>query len=419
MNTPPRIAVVGAGAAGLMSAWLLQEDNDVVVFEAADRPGGHIYTVMVEVGEHTIPVELGAEFFFEHGYSGLVSLIKRFQIPRKTESLAVSMTLKGRTIQVPPRTGPALWRCLSPATIRRLYWLRAFGAAAEELVDNKDWSVSVQRLIEQANVPSDVATDLIIPLIASSWGVPRALAAELSAYSVVQVMGLRLRHPPHGITVEGGLRTYTDALIADAPRMALRLGTPAQSIVPVEDGVMVHTAAGPERFDAVILACDWHNSATLCARSSHLTHWHRAFSSFEDYSAHVAVHRELSFMPRNRSLWGRSNFTFPPDEEPRTTVWSGFSTKHDVFRTWLGDGESPPPSTTHTARYRHIAITPAHHQRQRRLAELQGTNSVWAVGMYTDGVDNHESALRSALRVCERLTPHAERVQWFAPKVSG
>jgi len=39
-----RIAVVGSGVAGLTAAYVLQQDADVSLYEAADRLGGHADT---------------------------------------------------------------------------------------------------------------------------------------------------------------------------------------------------------------------------------------------------------------------------------------------------------------------------------------------------------------------------------------
>ena len=42
-----RIAIIGAGIAGLTCAHLLHPRHEITVFEAAERPGGHTPTVEV------------------------------------------------------------------------------------------------------------------------------------------------------------------------------------------------------------------------------------------------------------------------------------------------------------------------------------------------------------------------------------
>lgn len=415
-----RIAVIGAGSAGLTSAWLLQAEHDVVVFEADGRAGGHVNTVVVEVDGRSVPVELGAEFFFQEGYGGLHALLGRFGIAPIRERLCVSLTTPERTSPavVPPVHPRALATCLPPRTLRDLFWLWRFGVAGERVVAEVDWGVSVERLVERCGAPRDVADRLILPLVAASWGVTREQAAAFAAYSVVRVMGLRASQDPHSFRLPGGFATYIERLQQDSPRCERRFHTPVQGVDRTDAGLLVRAGGAAEAFDAVILACDWRNSAAMCAGSPHLDAWARAFRDFEDYDTTVAVHRDLAQMPASRHHWGASNFFLTREARPRTTVWSGRPSGAAVFRTWLRPDEPAPPSTTHVARYRHVACTTAHPARQAALARLQGTAGVWAAGMYTDGVDNHESALRSALRVAERIAPTSERVRWFAPRVS-
>ena len=62
-SAPPaqRIAVVGAGVTGLVTATLLRSaGHDVRVFEARERPGGRIYTHQPFASEPDLRVELGA-----------------------------------------------------------------------------------------------------------------------------------------------------------------------------------------------------------------------------------------------------------------------------------------------------------------------------------------------------------------------
>ena len=56
-----RIAIVGAGLAGLTAAYELRE-HDVDVYEATDRIGGKLHTVAFEAG----PTDMGAEAFLAH-----------------------------------------------------------------------------------------------------------------------------------------------------------------------------------------------------------------------------------------------------------------------------------------------------------------------------------------------------------------
>jgi hypothetical protein len=59
-----RIAVIGAGLAGLTCAWRLKQNNfDPVVFEAKDQPGGRARSIHEEGAVH----DLGAWTFTSHG----------------------------------------------------------------------------------------------------------------------------------------------------------------------------------------------------------------------------------------------------------------------------------------------------------------------------------------------------------------
>ncbi|APT83951.1 protoporphyrinogen oxidase [Corynebacterium aquilae] len=57
-----KIAIIGAGLAGLVAAYELRDDADVTVFEASDRIGGKLFTVPFSCG----PVDMGAEAFLNY-----------------------------------------------------------------------------------------------------------------------------------------------------------------------------------------------------------------------------------------------------------------------------------------------------------------------------------------------------------------
>ena len=415
-----RIAVIGAGGAGLFTTWLLAEEHDVVLFEKEPRAGGHVHTLEVENDGKTAHVEVGARYFFDEGYDRLHALLQRLGVATRRISMSSSFSLdRGRgTLVVPPLDPRSLVTCLHPTRLFSLVGLGLFVRAAERVLAERNRDVTVRALAERSGAPREAIESVLVPLVASSWGAPRELAEEMSAFTVASVMGLRAGRLPHTHAVEGGLSAYVRALLADAPRATVRLGTPIAGLTRLPQGLRVAWNGGSEAFDAVVLAADWRSATRLCSGSDALASWAERFGAFEDYDTRVAVHLDLSLMPENRRHWRPMNFFLSRDERSRSTEWSGAEQQAPVFRTWLKPGEEAPKSTRWEAHYRHIAVTPAHWRRQSALTRLQGTHGLWAAGMYTDGVDNHESALRSAANVVRRLSPTA-RLRWLDRAVSA
>src|SRR5260370_28873068 len=69
-----RIAVVGAGVAGLGAAWSLGRDHEGVVYERESRFGGHSCTVDVSSPDGRQPVDVGFIVYNERNYPNLVAL---------------------------------------------------------------------------------------------------------------------------------------------------------------------------------------------------------------------------------------------------------------------------------------------------------------------------------------------------------
>src|SRR5471030_1918420 len=69
-----RIAVVGTGISGLGSAYLLNPDHDITVYEKAARIGGHSRTVTVDYDGRPVPVDTGFIVFNRPNYPNLTGL---------------------------------------------------------------------------------------------------------------------------------------------------------------------------------------------------------------------------------------------------------------------------------------------------------------------------------------------------------
>lgn len=123
-----RIGIVGGGAAGLTSAWLLEEHHDVTLFEKDDRLGGHAHTVQIEAHGQHLAVDAGFQFFADSPtYKTFNRLLDALEVDR--ESYPATLTVFGadrrHPVVMPPlRDGWPVWPSFSPRSLRDLIRFR-------------------------------------------------------------------------------------------------------------------------------------------------------------------------------------------------------------------------------------------------------------------------------------------------------
>jgi predicted NAD/FAD-binding protein len=82
-----RVAVVGAGVAGLAAAYRLDPHSDVVVYEAEPRPGGHAYTVLAD--GHAM--DSGFVVCNERNYPAFLELVRDLGIALRPTTMSFSV----------------------------------------------------------------------------------------------------------------------------------------------------------------------------------------------------------------------------------------------------------------------------------------------------------------------------------------
>src|SRR5262249_24222666 len=86
-----RVAVIGAGVAGLAAARALAGRHDVTLYEAADRAGGHVYTVDAD----GLATGLGLIVRTRERYTALFAMLDGVGIATRPTSMSFSVSLPG------------------------------------------------------------------------------------------------------------------------------------------------------------------------------------------------------------------------------------------------------------------------------------------------------------------------------------
>ena len=398
-----RVAVIGGGASGLLTAWLIQQAHDVVVYEAESRLGGHAQTVPVDDDGEIVHAEAGFKYFFDRGNPHVLGVFDELglDVAWIDETIALTHPDVDGELVLPTRSPRQLARVLSaPGALRDLACLSALRLAYDEVVAGKDQRTTVDELLSWRRFPA-ASRSFLRDFISSCWGAPTHVMADFPAYNVLRLLsspGARFRRTGY---LAGGTSRYIAALSSRLHRCRIRKADPVAVVERSSRGWQV-IASDRQRYDAVVFALPPWRAASILHGAPR---WRDALASFRRFHAHVAVHRDSGLMPSDRRDWSLTNAS---KRRGRTllTSWEGMQARRDVFRSWTLPDERPR-GTVYTATYEHLVVDVASAARRANVEALQGQGGLHAVGLYLGDIDCHESCVTSALDVSRRLAPRS------------
>jgi predicted NAD/FAD-binding protein len=210
--------------------------------------------------------------------------------------------------------------------------------------------------------------------------------------------------------IEGGVARYMRAFRDELTGVDIRLGAGARHI-DRDDGFVVEDDNGQRhRFDRLILATSSRDAAELLRGVPGAAEMQATVGSFRHFDTEIVIHGDASLMPPNRGDWAHNNLFFERDIAWMSD-WQGLRDGVPVIRTWLPKGRELPRPLYGRRSFHHLLMMPENAVLQRRIAALQGVAGLWVTGMYAVDVDNHESALLSAVVPAQALAPSARNLE--------
>jgi hypothetical protein len=426
-----KIAVVGAGISGMSAAWLLSQNHDVTVFEAAARLGGHSHTVEAPSPAGPIPVDMGFIVYNEANYPNLVALFDHLGVPTKVSDMCFSVSLDEGRLEYGGNdlsTLFAQWRNL----VRPRFWsmlsdlLRFYREAPAHACALDAKMTSLGDYLDAQGYGRAFQDDHLLPQAAAIWSTSMRGMRDYPAAAFIRFFEnhglLKILDRPLWRTVDGGSRAYVERLTA-AYRDRVRLGAPVTALVRTPAGVLAHSRGGRvDRFDHVVVATHADQALALVEQP---TVRERALLGAFNYSRNEAVlHSDASLMPRRRKAWAAWNYVGASDESGDqrlcVTYWmnmlQALPRETPLFVTLNPSRPPDPARTIRTEVYDHPLFDAAAMCAQKDLWSLQGNGGLWWCGSYF-GAGFHEDGLQAGLAVAEALG--GVRRPWTVADESG
>ncbi|GLU08230.1 hypothetical protein SLE2022_251540 [Rubroshorea leprosula] len=427
-----RVAVIGGGICGLVSAFVLAKAGvSVVLYEKEDCLGGHAKTLNFDA----VDLDLDFMFFNPSACPNMMELFESLGVDMETYEMSFSVSLdNGQGCEWGSKNG--LYSLFAQKTnlVNPYFW-----QMLREIIKFKDDVLSYLEVLE--NNPGTARKETLgqfvkargyselfqkaylVPICGSIWSCPSEGVVNFSAYSVLSFFRNHHLLQPFGLsqwlTVKRRSHAYVNKVKEELETRGcqIRTGCEVQAVLTTEGCTVLCVDGSKERFAGCIMAV--HAPDALRLLGNEVTYEEsRILGSFQYAYSDVFLHRDTNLMPKNRAAWSACNFlgstetkvcltyllnvlqnigetslpflvTLNPDQTP----------KHTLFKWSTG---RPVPS---------VAATKA----SLELDLIQGKRRVWFCGAY-QGYGFHEDGIKAGVVAANGLLGKSCSVLQMVPK---
>jgi uncharacterized protein len=417
-----RIAIVGSGIAGNVTAYHLCREHEITVYEAADHVGGHSHTHELWHEGRRVAVDTGFIVFNERTYPRLRALLDELQVETQPSEMSFSVQCARTGLEYNGTTLNSLFaqrrNLLRPSFWRMIADILRFNREAPALLDAPADDPSLGEYLSAHRYSSEFIEHYILPMGAAIWSAGMRSMRQFPARYFIRFFHnhgmLSVDERPRWRTITGGSARYVEKLTS-AFRDRIRIGTPVESVRRTPAGVLVK-AAGYEtaRFDRVFFACHSDQALRLLRDADDVER--EVLGAIGYQRNDVVLHTDSSVLPKRKLAWAAWNYHLLEGQTDRVAVTYNMNllqqlqTQQPLLVSLNMTEHIDPAAVVKRLMYEHPVHTPQALAAQSRQAEINGPNRTYFCGAYWR-FGFHEDGVVSALDALDhfRQREHAQR----------
>ncbi|WP_045220596.1 NAD(P)/FAD-dependent oxidoreductase [Desulfonatronum thioautotrophicum] len=440
--TRHKIAVVGAGAAGIVAAHYLSRVHEVLLFEAAPQLGGHVQTFMVpdthpdtapniatdtapdtagDGKSNTLPVDMGFIVFNDRTYPNFRRFIAELGVQAAATEMSFSYSEPASGFAYAGTSLSGLFarraNLIDPAFWRMLLALRRFcRTITQDLEQNRLGEETLGAYLQAGSYPNILFRRYLEPMVRAIWSAESRDARTFPIRRFARFFAnhglLSIRGGPQWLYLPGGSHTYVQAF-ARAFSGTVHLNSPVQAVTRTEHGATLRVNGSECTVDAVVLAC--HADTTLSLLTDADDQERECLSPWRYVANDVVLHTDATFLPPNRKAWACWNVIadtaataphMPSDDRVHVHYWmnrlQNLAAQNTHVVTLNPRRPIPQGHENHRMELHHPQFSLQALRMQSHFPELQGRRGTYFCGSY-HGNGFHEDAAASGVRVAQAL----------------
>ncbi|XVF66428.1 hypothetical protein PTKIN_Ptkin10aG0034800 [Pterospermum kingtungense] len=336
-----RIAVIGAGISGLVSAFVLAKAGvKVVLYEKEDYLGGmylggHAKTVNFD----GVDLDLGFMVFNRVTYPNMMEFFESLGVDMEDSDMSFSVSLdEGKGCEWGSRNGLSSLFAQKKNVLNPYFWLmireiikfKNDVISHLEVLENNpdvDRNETLGQFIKSRGYSDFFQKAYLIPICGSIWSCPTERVMEFSAFSILSFCRnhhlLQLFGRPQWMTVRWRSHRYVNKVRDELESRGcqIRTGSEVHSVLSDAEGCTVLCGEdSQELYDGCIMAVHAPDALRLLGNQATYDE-SRVLGAFQYVYSDIFLHHDKNLMPQNPAAWSAWNFLGSTDKKVCLTYW--------------------------------------------------------------------------------------------------
>jgi predicted NAD/FAD-binding protein len=414
-----KVAVVGGGVAGIVSAYCLDSGGyDVTILEKNDYVGGHTNTITFEeYPGKSLAIDTGFIVFNNKNYPNFMKFLNLLMVPWQDSDMSFGFSSEQDDFYynsyVPKGLFAQFKNLIRPKFYQMIRDILKFNKqASSDLEQHRLGEIGLGEYLNAGKYSSAFMDYYLIPMGAAIWSTPLTEMLNFPAKSFIQFFSnhglLALKNRPHWKTVVGGSRTYVEKFLSEFTG-DYRTGVEIDRVLRLDHAVQIHFKdKSIEEYDLLVVAT--HADEALKLLSDPTSEEKKLLGAWTYSRNKTVLHTDKSVMPLQKKAWASWNYRVEEGQTPDQPVTltyhmnrlQNLETENDYFVTLNRQLPIARDKIIREFNYTHPNYTNESMATQEFLDDLNGVKRTYFCGSYF-GYGFHEDAVTSAVKAVAHL----------------
>ncbi len=402
-----KIAIIGSGISGLISAYHLNKSHDIEVFETESWVGGHTHTVKYD----GLNIDTGFIVFNNRTYPNFKHMLDALGVKYSPTEMSFSVRNDQYNLEYNGNNLNSLFSDRKNLFNPKFYRLLTDIMRFNKLVKNGkfDKNMTLGQFIQTKNFSDWFVDGYILPIGSAIWsmGTKEMLSFPLQFFAKFFINHglLDIFNRPQWYTIDGGSNQYIPYL-KKSFLDKIHLNSRVQGVYRHDNKVIVTVNSQELLFDKVVLAC--HSDQAMELIKNPTQNELAVLSKIKYSDNEVVLHTDTSLLPKYKLSYASWNYLVGGNSSKQATVTYNmnilqrFST-HKIYCVTLNSTHLINPNKILAKfNYAHPVYSINMIKAQEQVSLISGHNNTHFCGAYWHN-GFHEDGVVSALRVCREF----------------